>query len=70
MGPSYADDWDLDPLNTWEVIKLLIKINELGSIVILATHDKEIVNTLGQRVITLDSGKIVKDEEHGRFIID
>lgn len=61
---------NLDPLNTWEVIKLLIKINELGSVVILATHDKEIVNTLGQRVITLDGGKIVKDEEHGRFIID
>ncbi len=61
---------NLDPLNTWEVIKLLMKINELGSTVILATHDKEIVNTLGQRVITLDGGKVVKDEPHGRFIID
>lgn len=61
---------NLDPLNTWEVIKLLIKINELGSTVILATHDKEIVNTLGKRVITLDKGKLVKDEPHGRFIID
>ncbi|MEK7086915.1 MAG: cell division ATP-binding protein FtsE [Patescibacteria group bacterium] len=61
---------NLDPLNTWEVIKLLIKINELGSTVILATHDKEIVNTLGQRVITLDGGKLIKDEPHGRFLID
>ncbi len=61
---------NLDPLNTWEVIKLLMKINELGSTVILATHDKEIVNTLGQRVITLDNGQVVKDEAHGRFIID
>ena len=60
---------NLDPLNTWEVIKLLTKINELGSTVILATHDKEIVNALGQRVITLDNGKLLKDEEHGRFII-
>ena len=60
----------LDPFNTWEVIKLLVKINELGSTVILATHDKEIVNTLGQRVITLDGGRLVKDETHGRFIID
>ena len=61
---------NLDPLNTWEVIKLLIKINEVGSTVILATHDKEIVNTLGQRVITLDGGKLIKDEPHGRFLID
>ncbi|MDI6821217.1 MAG: cell division ATP-binding protein FtsE [Patescibacteria group bacterium] len=59
---------NLDPYNTWEVIKLLTKINELGSTVILATHDKEIVNTLGQRVITLDGGKLIKDEENGRFI--
>lgn len=60
---------NLDPFNTWEVIKLISKINELGSTVILATHDKEIVNALGQRVITLEDGKILKDEEHGRFII-
>ncbi len=60
---------NLDPFNTWEVIKLLTKINELGSTVILATHDKEIVNTLGQRVITLENGAVVKDEENGRFII-
>lgn len=60
---------NLDPLNTWEVIKLLMKINELGSMVILATHDKEIVNTLGQRVITLDGGRLIKDEAHGRFIV-
>lgn len=61
---------NLDPFNTWEVIKLLKKINELGSIVILATHDKEIVNALGERVITLENGQIVKDEAHGKFLID
>lgn len=60
---------NLDPLNTWEVIKILMKINELGSTVLLATHNKEIVNTLGQRVITLENGKVVRDEEHGRFLI-
>jgi cell division transport system ATP-binding protein len=60
---------NLDPFNTWEVVKLLTKINEMGSTVILATHDKEIVNSLGERVITLEDGKIVKDEAHGRFII-
>ncbi|MEK7512825.1 MAG: cell division ATP-binding protein FtsE [Patescibacteria group bacterium] len=60
---------NLDPFNTWEVIKLLTKINELGSTVILATHDKEIVNALGERVITLEHGEVVKDEENGRFIL-
>jgi len=60
---------NLDPFNTWEVVKLLTKINELGSTVILATHDKEVVNALGQRVITLEDGAILKDEENGRFII-
>lgn len=60
---------NLDPYNTWEVIKLLTKINELGSTVILATHDKEIVNTIGRRVITLDNGKLIKDDVDGRFIL-
>lgn len=60
---------NLDPFNSWEVIKLLTKINELGSTVLLATHDKEIVNSLGQRVITLDDGRVIKDEAHGRFIL-
>ena len=60
---------NLDPFNTWEIIKLLMKLNEMGSTVILATHNKEIINTLGHRVITLDKGKIIRDEEHGRFIL-
>ncbi|KKT89084.1 MAG: cell division ATP-binding protein FtsE, cell division transport system ATP-binding protein [Parcubacteria group bacterium GW2011_GWC1_45_9] len=60
---------NLDPFNTWEVIKLLTKINELGSTVVLATHDKDIVNTLGRRVITLDSGKVIKDDPNGKFIL-
>lgn len=61
---------NLDPFNTWEVIKLLVKINELGSAVILTTHNKDIVNSLGQRVITLEDGKVFNDEENGRFLID
>lgn len=60
---------NLDPLNKWEIIKLLDKINELGTTVILATHDKEIINTLGKRVITFEDGRIVRDEEKGKFII-
>ncbi len=60
---------NLDPFNTWEIIKLLMKLNEMGSTIVLATHNKEIINTLGHRVITLDKGKIIRDEEHGRFIL-
>src|SRR3989338_2212725 len=60
---------NLDPLNKWEIIKLLDKINELGTTVILATHDKEIINTLGKRVITFEECRIVRDEEKGKFII-
>lgn len=60
---------NLDPLNKWEVIKLLTKINELGSTILLATHDKEIINSLGQRVITLSDGQVIKDEASGKFIV-
>ncbi|MCX7589473.1 MAG: cell division ATP-binding protein FtsE [bacterium] len=60
---------NLDPFHTYEIINLLLKINELGTTVILATHDKEIVNSLGRRVITLDRGTIIRDEEKGRFIL-
>lgn len=60
---------NLDPFNTWEIIKLLMKLNEMGSTIVLATHNKEIINTLGHRVITLDKGQIIRDEEHGRFIL-
>ena len=60
---------NLDPYNTFEIIRLLNKIYELGTTVILATHDKEVINSLGKRVITLDEGKVIKDEEKGRFIL-
>lgn len=60
---------NLDPFNTWEIIKLLVKINELGTTVLLATHDKEVINFLRRRVITLDEGKIVRDEEKGKFTL-
>ncbi len=60
---------DLDPINAWEIIKLLTKINELGTAIILATHDKEVINTLEKRVISLDKGKIVRDEESGKYLI-
>ena len=60
---------NLDPYNTYEVISLLQKINQSGKTVILATHDREVINKLGKRVITIEGGKIIRDEEAGRFII-
>lgn len=60
---------NLDPYHTQDIIKLLEKINELGTTVILATHYKEIVNSLRKRVITLEEGRIIRDEKRGRFIL-
>jgi cell division transport system ATP-binding protein len=60
---------NLDPYNTYEVISLLQKINRAGKTVVLATHDREIINKLGKRVITIENGKIMRDEAEGRFII-
>jgi len=60
---------NLDLLNSWDVIRLLLKINELGTTVLLATHDREIINNLSRRVITLDKGRVIRDEENGRYIL-
>lgn len=60
---------NLDPYHTLDIIRLLLKINDLGTTVILATHNKEVINSLGKRVITLQAGKIIRDEEGGRFVL-
>lgn len=60
---------NLDPYNAHEVISLLKKINQAGKTVILSTHDREIINKLGKRVITLEEGRVIRDEQEGKFII-
>lgn len=60
---------NLDPINTVDIIKLLMKINELGTTVILTTHNKDIVDHLNKRVITLESGKLIRDEKHGKYVL-
>lgn len=60
---------NLDLLNSLDIVKLLVKINQLGTTVILATHDREIINNLERRVITLEAGRVVRDEEEGRYVI-
>jgi cell division transport system ATP-binding protein len=58
---------NLDPDTSFEVMKVLEVINNLGTTIIMATHDKEIVNKMKKRVILLDSGKVVKDFEKGNY---
>lgn len=60
---------NLDPLHTVEIIDLLKKINELGTTVLLATHNKGVINDLGRRVVTLDHGRLIRDEEKGKYIL-
>ena len=60
---------NLDPKHAWEIIELLLKINRFGTTVLLTTHNKEIVNALKKRVITINRGRIVRDEEQGRYAL-
>ena len=60
---------NLDPHSTEEIIHLLLEINSFGTTVILATHNKGIVDTIGKRVIALDDGHIVSDEMHGKYVM-
>jgi len=60
---------NLDALNTQEIINLLQKINEFGTTIVLVTHNREVVNALRKRVVTLADGCIVSDEKHGKYRI-
>ena len=59
---------NLDPKNSWEIMKLLEEINEKGTTVLVVTHNREIVNAMKKRVITMKKGVIVSDEEQGAYI--
>jgi cell division transport system ATP-binding protein len=58
---------NLDPINTNDIIQILKKINDLGTTVILTTHNKGVIDSIGGRVITMDKGKIVRDDPSGRY---
>jgi cell division transport system ATP-binding protein len=58
---------NLDPLISWEIIQLLLRINELGVTVVMATHDAEVVTALRRRVVALEEGQIVRDEVGGAY---
>ncbi|MCL4358495.1 MAG: ATP-binding cassette domain-containing protein [Patescibacteria group bacterium] len=60
---------NLDPINAKIIVDLLMKINEQGASIILATHNREVVDYLKKRVIIVGGGRIIKDETPGRFTL-
>jgi cell division transport system ATP-binding protein len=58
---------NLDPETSWEIMKIFEEINSRGTTVVMATHNREIVNTLKHRVIAIEGGKIVRDDERGEY---
>lgn len=60
---------NLDPSNTYDIVEILKKINDLGTTVILTTHNKGVIDSIGRRVITMQDGKVVRDDPTGRYIL-
>jgi cell division transport system ATP-binding protein len=60
---------NLDAINADEIIELLLRINRFGTTVVLVTHNKEIVNRLNRRVVTMDGGRVVSDKEKGKYLL-
>lgn len=58
---------NLDPETSWEIMKIFDEINTRGTTVVMATHNREIVNTIKKRVIAIESGKIARDEQKGEY---
>lgn len=57
---------NLDPVNTYEIVQILKKINDLGTTVILTTHNRGVIESLNKRVITMENGKIIRDSKHSK----
>lgn len=60
---------NLDPIATYEVVQILKKINDLGTTVIMTTHNKGVIDALGRRVITMDDGRVVRDDTEGKYVL-
>ncbi len=60
---------NLDPINAHDVVEILKKINDLGTTVILTTHNKSVVDAAGRRVVTMDQGRIVRDDKQGKYVL-
>lgn len=60
---------NLDPIATYEVVQILRKINDLGTTVIMTTHNKGVIDEIERRVITMDGGRIVRDDSTGKYVL-
>jgi len=60
---------NLDPVNTYDIVQIFKKINDLGTTVILTTHNKGVIDSIGRRVITMQDGRVVRDDESGKYIL-
>ncbi len=60
---------NLDPINAHDIVEILKRINDLGTTVLLTTHNKAIVDSIGRRVVTMDQGKVVRDDPHGTYVL-
>ena len=60
---------NLDPVNTYDIVQIFKKINDLGTTVVLTTHNKGVIDSIGRRVITMQDGKIVRDDVSGKYIL-
>ena len=58
---------NLDPVNTHDVVSILKRINDLGTTVILTTHNKGVVDSVGKRVVTMEKGRVVRDDKEGKY---
>ena len=60
---------NLDPMNTYDIVEILKKINDLGTTVVLTTHNKGVIDSIGRRVITMQAGKVIRDDPTGKYIL-
>lgn len=60
---------NLDPISSDEIIHLLLEINSLGTTVLLATHNRNIVDKIGKRVVLIDNGRIIQDHDKSKYIL-
>lgn len=60
---------NLDPIATYEIVQILRKINELGTTVIMTTHNKGVIDEIERRVITMDEGRIIRDDANGKYVL-
>jgi len=58
---------NLDPVSTYEIVEILKKINQLGTTVVITTHNKGVVDSVGKRVVTMDRGRVVRDDAQGKY---